>query len=139
MPVRTISCTPASCSRAVSRSACSGGRERTLPRAYGIMQYEQKLLHPSSIFSSARVLPLGMPAGSSSYPGASPVCGFASRPSTAASHKSIVCARLDVPHTRSISPVARIRSGSVWAKQPQAAITACGLSLRSLWNARIFL
>ena len=32
-----------------------GGFERTRPRAFGIMQYEQLLSQPSSIFTKARV------------------------------------------------------------------------------------
>ena len=51
----------------------------------------------------------------------------------------MICARSCVPQTISTSPVARTRSGSICAKQPHAAMTARGLSRRSLWNARIFL
>ena len=38
MPVSTISCTPAAPRRHASASTCSGGSERTRPRAYGMMQ-----------------------------------------------------------------------------------------------------
>ena len=85
--------------------------------------------------------PSGTPAGSNSYScgGGSLYGCTAACPCTARSQRSSTAARSAVPQTISISPVTRTRAGSVCAKQPQAAITARGLSRRSRWNARIFL
>ena len=40
-------------------SICSSGNERERPRAYGTIQYAQKLSQPSWIFNSARVRTVG--------------------------------------------------------------------------------
>ena len=48
-PSSVISRTPLESRNLTSSRICSGERETSLPRTYGTMQYEQKLLHPFMI------------------------------------------------------------------------------------------
>ena len=56
MPTSTISLIPPFARASISFFNVSSGLERTLPLDFGIMQYEQNLSHPSSIFTNALIL-----------------------------------------------------------------------------------
>ena len=55
IPVRTISLCPFKTNVLASLITTSSGLDLTFPLAYGITQYEQKFVQPSSIFKKALV------------------------------------------------------------------------------------
>ena len=95
------------------------------------MQYEQKRLHPSSIFTNARVRPVKFSTlRSSNF--SSFVCGAMSmmrwRAERNASRSGTRRLRFEVPRIISASSSRLASSGNACAMQPVSTITASGLS-----------